>query len=91
MVSPYLTEVQQKEWQTEGFLLIKNVLSPAEIDTLLTAVDSAIETYVQETPSLQGNNPFGKGSLYDYPRRLNGPMRWIRSPIIRVSSGLFFQ
>ena len=62
MVSPYLTEVQQKEWQTEGFLLIKNVLSPAEIDTILTSVDSAIETYVQETPTLQGNNRFGKGA-----------------------------
>ena len=61
MVSPYLTEVQQKEWQTEGFLLIKNVLSPAEIETLLMSVDSVIETYVQETPSLQGTR-FGKGA-----------------------------
>ena len=61
MLSPYLTDVQQKVWQTEGYLLIKNVLSPAEIETLLEAVDSAIETYVQETPSLQGNR-FGKGA-----------------------------
>ena len=62
MLSPYLTDVQQKVWQTEGYLLIKNVLSPAEIETLLAAVDSAIEIYVQETPSLQGNNRFGKGA-----------------------------
>jgi hypothetical protein len=61
MVSPYLTDVQQKEWQKEGFLIIKNVLSPAEIETLLTGVDSVIETYVQETPSLQGSR-FGKGA-----------------------------
>ena len=62
MLSPYLTEVQQKEWQKEGFLIIKNVLSPEEIQTLLASVDSVIETYVQETPSLQGNNRFGKGA-----------------------------
>ena len=62
MVSPYLTDVQQKEWEKEGFLLIKNVLSSAEIETLLKSVDSVIETYVQETPSLQGNNRFGKGA-----------------------------
>ena len=61
MISPYLTDVQQKEWQKEGFLLIKNVLSPAEIQTLLVSVDSAIETYVQETPNLQGTR-FGKGA-----------------------------
>ena len=52
MLSPYLTDIQQKEWQKEGFLIIKNVLSPEEIQTLLAAVDSVIETYVQETPSL---------------------------------------
>ena len=62
MVSPYLTDVQRKEWETEGFLIIKNVLSSAEIETLLTAVDSVVERYVQETPSLQGNNRFGKGA-----------------------------
>ena len=62
MVSPYLTDVQRKEWEKEGFLIIKNVLSSAEIEILLTAVDSAIETYVQETPNLQGDNPFGKGA-----------------------------
>ena len=62
MVSPYLTDVQQKEWEKEGFLLIKNVLSSTEIETLLKSVDSVIETYVQETPSLQGNNRFGKGA-----------------------------
>ena len=62
MLSPYLTDVQQKVWQTEGYLIIKNVLSPAEIETLLAAVDSAIETYIQETPGLQGNNRFGKGA-----------------------------
>ena len=62
MLSPYLTDVQQKVWQTEGYLIIKNVLSSAEIETLLEAVDSAIETYVQETPNLQGNNRFGKGA-----------------------------
>ena len=61
MLSPYLTDVQQKEWQKEGFLIIKNVLSPEEIQVLLAAVDSAIETYVQETPSLQGTR-FGKGA-----------------------------
>ena len=62
MLSSYLTDVQQKVWQTEGYLLMKNVLSPAEIETLLAAVDAAIETYVQETPGLQGNNRFGKGA-----------------------------
>ena len=61
MISPYLTDVQQKQWQKEGFLIIKNVLSPTEIETLLTAVDSVIETYVQQTPSLQGTR-FGKGA-----------------------------
>ena len=62
MLSPYLTDVQQKVWEKEGYLIIKNVLSPAEIETLLAAVDSAIETYVQETPSLQGNHRLGKGA-----------------------------
>lgn len=62
MLSPYLTDVQQKVWQTEGYLILKNVLSPTEIETLLAAVDSVIETYVEEMPSLQGNNRFGKGA-----------------------------
>ena len=31
MVSPYLTDVQRKEWEKEGFLIIKNVLSSAEM------------------------------------------------------------
>ena len=38
MLSPYLTDVQQKEWQTDGYLLLKSVLSPAEIEVLLEAV-----------------------------------------------------
>ena len=62
MLSPYLTDVQQKEWQTDGYLLLKSVLSPAEIEVLLEAVDAVIETYVQETPNLQQGNRFGKGA-----------------------------
>ena len=62
MVSPYLTDVQRKVWQNDGFLILKNVLSAAEVETLLEAVDTVIETYVQETPSLQQGNRFGKGA-----------------------------
>lgn len=61
MESPYLTNTQQKHWQEQGYLLIKQVLSPTEIETLLTAVDSVIKTYVQQTPNLQGTQ-FGKGA-----------------------------
>ena len=34
MLSPYLTDVQRKVWQNDGFLILKNVFSPTEIETL---------------------------------------------------------
>ncbi len=54
----HLTEAQQQQWHEQGFLLLKQVLKPTEIETLLIAVDTVIETYVQQTPSLKG----GKGA-----------------------------
>lgn len=57
----YLTDLQRKQWHEEGFLLIKQVLSPAEIKGLLTVVDAVIEAYCQRTSSLQGTR-FGKGA-----------------------------
>ncbi len=63
MSSPYLTEKQQAQWHEEGYFILKQVLSPTEVHTLLKAVDIAIETYVQETPSLQNaTSKFGKGA-----------------------------
>ena len=52
----HLTEAQQQQWQEEGFLLLKQVLKPDEIETLLTAVDKVIETYLQKTPKMKGGN-----------------------------------
>lgn len=62
MISAYISETQQKQWQEQGFLLLKQVLSTKEIETLLNAVDTVIEEYVQETPNLQENR-FGKGAF----------------------------
>lgn len=62
MVSSYLSEIQQKHWQEEGYLLLKQVLSPAEIETILNAVDMVIEEYVQQTPNLQESR-LGKGAF----------------------------
>ena len=50
----HLTETQQQQWQEQGFLLLKQVLKPDEIETLLTAVDKVIETYLQKTPKMKG-------------------------------------
>lgn len=61
MHTQYLTIAQQKQWYEEGYILLRQVLSTAEIETLLLAVDSVIETYVKQTPSLQGTR-FGKGA-----------------------------
>ena len=63
MLSEYLTAEQQNHWHEEGYVILKQVLSPPEVDSLLKAVESAIETYVQETPHLQSTtSKFGKGA-----------------------------
>ncbi|MCY4401521.1 MAG: phytanoyl-CoA dioxygenase family protein [Candidatus Poribacteria bacterium] len=61
MATTYISETQQKHWQEEGYLLLKQVLSAVEIETLLNAVDTVIEEYVQLTPNLQEGR-FGKGA-----------------------------
>ena len=48
MVNQYLTEKQREHWNEEGYLVLKQVLSPEEIRMLLKAVDPVIEDYVQE-------------------------------------------
>ena len=48
MVNQYLTEKQREHWNEEGYLVLKQVLSPEEIRMLLNAVDPVIEDYVQE-------------------------------------------
>jgi len=97
MESPYLTDTQQKHWQEQGYLLIKQVLSPTEIETLLIAVDSVIKSYVQQTPSLRGT-PYGKGaytiiraiertdaldSLTDHPRTF-GTILSMMGPYLQI-------
>ena len=49
MVNGYLTDEQRKHWDEQGYLIVKQVLSPEEVCTLLDAVDSAIEDYIRET------------------------------------------
>ena len=49
MVNGYLTEEQRKHWDEQGYLIVKQVLSPDEVRTLLESVDSVIEGYVRET------------------------------------------
>ena len=48
MINQYLTEEQREHWNEEGYLVLKQVLSPEEIRTLLNAVDPVVEDYVQE-------------------------------------------
>ncbi len=62
MESLYLTDTQQKHWQEQGYLILKQVLSAAEIEILLAAIDPVIEDYVRQTPSLHGSR-FGKGAF----------------------------
>ena len=67
MSSAYLTDVQQKVWQNDGFLILKNVLSPTEIEALLEAVDSVIENLCPRDPNSTTRQSIRKGCLYDYP------------------------
>lgn len=45
-----------------GYILLKQVLSPTEVEEILTEVDRVIESYVQESPNLQGTR-FGSGAF----------------------------
>ncbi|RKU25156.1 hypothetical protein C6497_16545 [Candidatus Poribacteria bacterium] len=62
MNSIYLTEDQKKQWHEEGYLILRQVLTSKEIEEVLTAVDEVIESYVQQSPNLQGNR-FGAGAF----------------------------
>ncbi|MCZ6678682.1 MAG: phytanoyl-CoA dioxygenase family protein [Candidatus Poribacteria bacterium] len=48
MGTAYLTAEQRKHWNEEGYLIVKQVVSPEEIHTILKAVDTVVEGYVQE-------------------------------------------
>ena len=58
----YLTEEQKQHWHDKGYLILKQVLSSTEVEEILTAVDPVIESYVQQTPKLQGTR-FGSGAF----------------------------
>ncbi len=62
MNSIYLTEEQKQHWHDEGYLILRQVLSSKEVEEILTAVDKVIESYVQQTPKLQGTR-FGSGAF----------------------------
>ena len=64
MANPYFTEKQREQWNEEGYLVLKHVLSPTEIQTLLKAVDGVIETYVREKhgAGYKGSR-FGEGAF----------------------------
>lgn len=68
MVSQYLTEEQRAHWNEEGYLLLKQVLSPKEVHTLLKAVDAVVENYVQSEEygtetCRRGISQFGRGAF----------------------------
>ena len=62
MVNGYLTEEQRKHWDEQGYLIVKQVLSPEEVRTLLEAVDPVIEDYVRETDGPDAPQ-FGRGAF----------------------------
>ena len=62
MVNGYLTEAERKHWDEQGYLIVKQVLSPEEIRTLLEAVDPVIEDYVRETDGPDAPQ-FGRGAF----------------------------
>lgn len=62
MNSIYLTEEQKQHWHDEGYLILRQVLSSIEVEEILTAVDTVIESYVQESPNFQGTR-FGSGAF----------------------------
>ncbi|MBI1924252.1 phytanoyl-CoA dioxygenase family protein [Candidatus Poribacteria bacterium] len=64
MTYQHLTEEQREHWNEEGYLVLKQVLSPDEVRTLVKAVDTVVEAYVQEKYGAEGGvSRLGKGAF----------------------------
>ena len=59
METDYLSNAQRKHWHEQGYLQLKQVLTPTEVETLLKSVDKVIADYVNEMQGFQGTL-FGK-------------------------------
>ncbi|MCG9129542.1 phytanoyl-CoA dioxygenase family protein [Candidatus Poribacteria bacterium] len=62
MNTVYLSEEQKQHWHDNGYLILKHVLSSTEVDDILNAVDTVIESYVRESTNFQGTR-FGSGAF----------------------------